>query len=136
MVGAVFANQAAGLIVGPLIASICLASGLSDNLTWRLLLGLGAIPGLAVFYLRREIHETPRFAVAGGATEEAAAAIAAATGKAAGSTGESRTRSHRAAGAAAQLSPGVWMSTQSTDGYFCRHCSSRASCALLALSTR
>ena len=81
MVGAVFANQAAGLIVGPLIASIFLASGLSDNLTWRLLLGLGAIPGLAVFYLRRQIHETPRFAMAGGATEEAEAAIAAATGK-------------------------------------------------------
>jgi MFS transporter, PHS family, inorganic phosphate transporter len=53
MVGAVFANQAAGLIVGPVIASIFLASGLSDNLTWRLLPGLGAIPGLAVFYLRR-----------------------------------------------------------------------------------
>ena len=87
MVGAVFANQAAGLIVGPLIASIFLASGLSDNLTWRLLLGLGAIPGLAVFYLRRQIHETPRFAMAGGATEEAEAAIAAATGKAASSTG-------------------------------------------------
>src|SRR3984957_2762705 len=34
MVGAVFANQAASLIVGPLIASIFLASGLSDNLTW------------------------------------------------------------------------------------------------------
>jgi MFS transporter, PHS family, inorganic phosphate transporter len=31
MVGAVFANQAAGLIVGPLIASIFLASGLSDS---------------------------------------------------------------------------------------------------------
>ncbi len=79
MVGAVFANQAAGLIVGPLIASIFLASGLSDNLTWRLLLGIGAIPGLAVFYLRRQIHETPRFAMAGGATEEAEAAVAAAT---------------------------------------------------------
>ena len=36
----------------------------------------------------------------------------------------------------AQLSPGVWMSTPSTDGYFCRHDSRRASCALLALSTR
>jgi MFS family permease len=106
MVGAVFANQAAGLIVGPLIASIFLASGLSDNLTWRLLLGLGAIPGLAVFYLRREIHETPRFAVAGGATEEAAAAIAAATGKAAGSTGESLTRYHRAGRGSGSAVPG------------------------------
>ena len=45
MAGAVFANRAAGLIVGPLIASIFLASGLSDHLTWRLLLGLGPSRG-------------------------------------------------------------------------------------------
>jgi PHS family inorganic phosphate transporter-like MFS transporter len=82
MVGLVFAMQGAGLIVGPLVASILLASGLSNNLTWRLLLGLGAIPGLAVFYLRRQIHETPRFAMAGGAADEARAAIGAATGAA------------------------------------------------------
>jgi MFS transporter, PHS family, inorganic phosphate transporter len=80
MVGLVFAMQGAGLIVGPLVASILLGSGVSNNLTWRILLGLGAIPGLAVFYLRRQIHETPRFAAAGGAHEEAAAAIAHATG--------------------------------------------------------
>ncbi len=80
MVGLVFAMQGAGLIVGPLVAAILLGSGLSDNLTWRILLGLGAIPGLAVFYLRRQIHETPRFAMAGGAADEAQAAIAHATG--------------------------------------------------------
>ena len=80
MVGLVFAMQGAGLMVGPLIASILLASGLSTNATWRILLGLGAVPGLAVFYLRRQIHETPRFALAGGATDEAKAAIAQATG--------------------------------------------------------
>jgi PHS family inorganic phosphate transporter-like MFS transporter len=80
MVGLVFSMQGAGLIVGPVIASILLASGASTNLAWRLLLGLGAIPGLAVFYLRRQIHETPRFALAGGAADEAQAAIAAATG--------------------------------------------------------
>jgi PHS family inorganic phosphate transporter-like MFS transporter len=80
MVGLVFAMQGAGLVVGPLLASVFLASGLSSNITWRLLLGLGAIPGLAVFYLRRQIHETPRFAMAGGAADEAQAAIAAATG--------------------------------------------------------
>ncbi len=80
MVGLVFAMQGAGLIVGPLIASILLASGISNGATWRILLGLGAIPGLAVFYLRRQIHETPRFAMAGGAHDEAQAAIAQATG--------------------------------------------------------
>jgi PHS family inorganic phosphate transporter-like MFS transporter len=80
MVGLVFAMQGAGLIVGPLIASILLASGISNAATWRILLGLGAIPGLAVFYLRRRIHETPRFAMAGGAQDEANTAIAQATG--------------------------------------------------------
>jgi MFS transporter, PHS family, inorganic phosphate transporter len=80
MVGLVFAMQGAGLIVGPLVAAILLGSGLSGNYTWRILLALGAIPGLAVFYLRRQIHETPRFAMAGGAADEAAAAIANATG--------------------------------------------------------
>jgi MFS family permease len=84
MVGMVFAMQGAGLVVGPLVASIFLGTGVSDNLTWRLLLGLGAIPGLAVFYLRRQIHETPRFALAGGAHAEAAAAIADATGSGSG----------------------------------------------------
>src|SRR5271170_7806495 len=94
MVGMVFAMQGAGLVVGPLVASIFLGTGVSDNLTWRLLLGLGAIPGLAVFYLRRQIHETPRFALAGGAHEEAAAAIADATGTGAGKVapGESAAR--------------------------------------------
>jgi PHS family inorganic phosphate transporter-like MFS transporter len=80
MVGLVFAMQGAGLIVGPLVASILLGSGAANDTVWRILLALGAIPGLAVFYLRRQIHETPRFAMAGGAAEEAEAAIAAATG--------------------------------------------------------
>jgi MFS family permease len=90
MVSLVFAMQAAGLVVGPLIAVILLAAGISHDLVWRLLLGLGAIPGLAVYYLRRQIHETPRFAMAGGASDEAQAAIAQATGKAAPSPGPVR----------------------------------------------
>jgi PHS family inorganic phosphate transporter-like MFS transporter len=82
MVGLVFAMQGAGLVVGPLIAVILLASHVPMDVTWRTLLGLGAIPGLAVFYLRRQIHETPRFAHAGGDPDEARAAIGAATGAA------------------------------------------------------
>ena len=99
MVGLVFAMQGAGLIVGPLVASILLGSGVSNNLTWRILLGLGAIPGLAVFYLRRQIHETPRFAAAGGAREEAEAAIGAATGTATAprSAPESKARNPQSA---------------------------------------
>src|ERR1700742_633451 len=43
MVGLVFSMQAAGLLIGPLLAVILLASGVSHDLTWRLLLGFGAI---------------------------------------------------------------------------------------------
>jgi MFS family permease len=80
MVGLVFAMQGAGLVVGPLVASILLASHVPDDLIWRILLGLGAVPGLAVFYMRRQIHETPRFATAAGDTDGAKRAIAAASG--------------------------------------------------------
>ena len=79
MVGLVFAMQGAGLIFGPLFASVLLASGLSNDYTWRILLAFGAVPGMAVSYLRRRIHETPRFAMAGGAADEAQAAMAHAT---------------------------------------------------------
>jgi PHS family inorganic phosphate transporter-like MFS transporter len=95
MVGLVFAMQGAGLLVGPLLASGLLASGLSDDTIWRVLLGFGAIPGLAVFYLRRQIHETPRFAMAGGAADEAEAAIKAATR---GGTGDGPADGKRPAG--------------------------------------
>lgn len=58
-----------------ILAAGAVASALAPNLTflpiWRILLALGAIPGLAVFYLGRQIHETPRFAMAGGAADEA-----------------------------------------------------------------
>ncbi len=83
MVGLVFAMQGAGLVVGPLIAALLLNTHVPNGDIWRVLLGLGAVPGLAVFYLRRQIHETPRFAHAGGDLDEAQAAIAAATGQSA-----------------------------------------------------
>ncbi len=59
----VFSMQGLGLIVGPLVAIVLLSSGISQDLTWRLMLGLGAVPALATFYLRRSIAETPRFAL-------------------------------------------------------------------------
>lgn len=57
----VFAMQAVGLIVGPLLASLLLASHLHDTVIWRILLGLGAIPAASVFYLRRNIQESKHF---------------------------------------------------------------------------
>src|SRR5438874_7996141 len=60
----VFSMQGLGLILGPLVAIILLLSGLNHDLTWRIMLALGAVPALATFYLRRQIAETPRFALA------------------------------------------------------------------------
>jgi len=61
MVGLVFSMQAVGLIVGPLVALTLLSSGVSHGLTWRLLLGLGAVPAAAVIWLRSKMPESPRF---------------------------------------------------------------------------
>src|SRR5579885_3211289 len=59
----VFSMQGLGLVLGPVIAIVLLLSGLDHQVIWRLMLALGAIPALATFYLRRQIAETPRFAL-------------------------------------------------------------------------
>jgi MFS transporter, PHS family, inorganic phosphate transporter len=64
MVGLVFAMQGAGLVIGPLVAIGLLSTGLNHDYVWRILLALGAVPALAVFWLRRRIKETPRFLLA------------------------------------------------------------------------
>lgn len=61
LIGTVFAMQGFGLLAGPLFASILLATGVSHDLSWRLMLGFGAVPAASVVYLRRKIKETPRF---------------------------------------------------------------------------
>ena len=76
LVGLVFSMQALGLIVGPLVALILLASGISHDLTWRILLGLGALPAAAVIYLRSKMPESPRFqAQVKGRSSQAAAQL-------------------------------------------------------------
>ena len=64
MVALVFSMQGAGLVVGPLVAIGLLKAGLRPDLAWRVLLALGAVPALAVFWLRRRLRETPRFLLA------------------------------------------------------------------------
>src|ERR1700760_2815911 len=85
-VSLVFSTQAIGLIVGPLLALALLGGGAGAPLTWRLLLGLGAIPAAAAVWLRRKLPEPERF-------KSAAATPAAAA----------RARSRPAARAAARL---------------------------------
>lgn len=61
MVSLVFSMQALGLIIGPIVALTLLASGMSHELAWRIMLGIGAIPALGVIYFRRNLPESPRF---------------------------------------------------------------------------
>ena len=61
LVAMVFSMQAVGLVVGPLVGLLLLSSGLGDSITWRILLGLGAVPAAGVIYLRAKMPESPRF---------------------------------------------------------------------------
>jgi PHS family inorganic phosphate transporter-like MFS transporter len=61
LVTLVFAMQAAGLIVGPLLAAALLSTHLSHDIIWRILVSFGAIPALAVYGARRHLKESPRF---------------------------------------------------------------------------
>ena len=61
MIGLVFSAQAVGLVVGPLIALALLGGGVGPDATWRILLGIGAIPAAAAVWLRRKMPEPPRF---------------------------------------------------------------------------
>ena len=61
LVGLVFSMQALGLIVGPLVALLLIGSGVNHDVTWRILLALGAVPAAAVVYLRAKMPESPRF---------------------------------------------------------------------------
>jgi PHS family inorganic phosphate transporter-like MFS transporter len=66
-VALVFSAQAVGLIVGPLVALALLGGGVGAPLTWRILLGLGAIPAAAAVWLRRKLPEPARFKAAASA---------------------------------------------------------------------
>lgn len=73
LVGMVFSMQALGLLTGPIVALILLGTHVPSDLAWRLMLGLGALPALAVIYLRRKMPESPRYlSRVKGQTEQAA----------------------------------------------------------------
>lgn len=61
LVGLVFAMQAIGLVVGPMVGLTLLSSGMSNDIAWRLMLGLGALPAAAVIIMRRRMPESPRY---------------------------------------------------------------------------
>jgi len=55
-----FANQGIGSLTAVAVGLGSVAA-LPPELAWRLMLGFGAIPALAVIYLRRKLPETPRY---------------------------------------------------------------------------
>lgn len=61
LVGLVFSMQALGTITGYVAGLTLLGAHVNDDLTWRLLLGLGAVPAAAVIWLRRRMPESPRY---------------------------------------------------------------------------
>src|SRR5258708_12557785 len=63
LVGMVFGPEALGLIVGRVVALALLGAGASDDVAWRVLLGLGAVSAAAVIYLRRKMPESPRYQI-------------------------------------------------------------------------
>ncbi|KAJ1908435.1 hypothetical protein LPJ81_000051 [Coemansia sp. IMI 209127] len=69
MVAAVFAMQGFGIVAAAIVAIVvlaCFKSAInSDQLAldyvWRIIMGLGAVPGLVALYFRMTIPETPRY---------------------------------------------------------------------------
>jgi MFS family permease len=60
-VAMMFSSYTFGQITALIIAMTLLSAGVNGNLAWRLMLGLGAVPALAVLYNRRRMPESPRF---------------------------------------------------------------------------
>jgi MFS transporter, PHS family, inorganic phosphate transporter len=60
-VATMFSAYTFGQITALIIAMTLLSAGVNGNLAWRLMLGLGALPALAVLYNRRRMPESPRF---------------------------------------------------------------------------
>ena len=76
LVGLVFSMQALGTVSGYIAGLALLGAGVPDGITWRLLLGLGAIPAAAVIVLRRRMPESPRYLARVQGRSSAAAAAA------------------------------------------------------------
>ncbi len=76
LVGLVFSMQALGTVTGYIAGLALLGAGVNGDITWRILLGLGAVPAAAVIYLRRKMPESPRYlAQVAGRGAEAAKAV-------------------------------------------------------------
>jgi MFS family permease len=69
LVGA-FSLQAVGILIGALAGVIALEVFPHVD-SWRIMVGIGVIPALAIIYLRRRVPESPRWLAQNGQEEEA-----------------------------------------------------------------
>jgi PHS family inorganic phosphate transporter-like MFS transporter len=60
VIAGVFAMQGLGMLFSSLLPIIFLKAGISLEVTWRLLLGFGALPALVALYFRVRMHEESR----------------------------------------------------------------------------
>jgi len=60
-VAMMFSAYTAGQVLAFTVALTLLAAGVNHDLAWRLMLGIGALPALAVLYNRRRMPESPRY---------------------------------------------------------------------------
>ncbi len=81
LVATVFAMQGFGLLAGAAasLAAVYLLPSL--DISWRVILGLGAVPALLTIYYRIRLPETPRFSLSRGDVAGAAAAVGTLTGE-------------------------------------------------------
>ncbi|OIN79164.1 MFS transporter [Mycobacterium malmoense] len=112
MVALMFFSYVLGAIAGPTVALLLLAAGLEHSLTWRLLLGLGAIPSLLALYARSKAPESPRFLVDIDEAQ-AAADLTTFTGTTAVATGRPPIRKSMRQ---CLTAPGVWRAVLMTAG--------------------
>ncbi len=66
LVASVFAMQGFGQLTGALVTVLTLLLQAPLSLSWRIPLAMGAVPAIAVLYVRNKISETPRFAAFSG----------------------------------------------------------------------
>ncbi|WP_051194644.1 MFS transporter [Nocardia jiangxiensis] len=94
LVGFTFLFYVLGQVAAYLVAFVVVWAGASPGLSWRLILGLGAVPSLLVLWNRRHMPESPRWTLAmTGDVDRAATDLAAFSGREVRAQATDRTRS-------------------------------------------
>jgi PHS family inorganic phosphate transporter-like MFS transporter len=80
LVASVFSLQGFGLLAGAAVGLLVVYFAPSLDLSWRIILGAGAVPAILTIYFRTRLPETPRFSLSRGRSEQAAQAARTITG--------------------------------------------------------